>query len=196
MASGPARMREKAAVALIAAGLVLVGYGAYIPIKAQVAQVLLQRAWAAAPKDGPAPRPWPWADTWPVARIEVPKLDASAIVLEGAHGRSLPFGPGHVEGTAAPGLPGHSVVAAHRDTHFAFLRHVGIGQEIWVERPGGAKSRYVVVDLRVLDTRKETIYVDDSLDILTLVTCYPFTDWEPGGPLRYVVTAAGMPNDV
>ncbi|MBO6521633.1 MAG: class GN sortase [Rhodospirillales bacterium] len=183
------RKREITGIVLIAIGLVLAGYGLYIPAKAALAQELLERAWAAAPAHGAAPRPWPWADTRPVARISAPRLEVSLIVLSGAHGRSLPFGPGHVDGTALPGEPGHSVVAAHRDTHFAFLKDTRIGDRIDVARPGGRETGYVVVEKSVLDTRKEKIRLDPGADILTLVTCYPFTDWNPGGPLRYVVTA-------
>lgn len=189
----PRRMREITGIVMIAAGLVLAGYGLYIPARAALAQLLLERAWAAAPAHGTAPRPWPWADTRPVARISLSRHQVSVIVLADAHGRSLPFGPGHVDGTALPGGLGHSVVAAHRDAHFAFLKDVRIGDRIDVERPGGLETGYVVVEKNVLDIRKQDIVLDPGADVLTLVTCYPFTDWNPGGPLRYVVTAVAVP---
>lgn len=186
------RIREVAGIIFLAVGLVLVGYGFYIPAKAVLAQMLLERAWMAAPTGGKAPKPWPWADTRPIARIKVDDLDVSEIILAGAHGRSLPFGPGHVVGTSEPGRPGHSVVAAHRDTHFSFLENIKIGMAINVEQPGGRSFRYVVVDMRVLDARSETIIIDHATNTLSLVTCYPFEDWNPGGPMRYVVTAVGV----
>lgn len=189
----PRRMREIIGIVLIAAGLVLAGYGLFIPAKAALAQMLLERAWAAAPAHGAAPRPWPWADTRPVARISLSRHQVSVIVLASADGRSLPFGPGHVAGTALPGGLGHSVVAAYRDTHFAFLKDVRIGDRIDVERPGGLEIGYVVVEKNVLDVRKQDIVLDPGADVLTLVTCYPFTDWDPSGPLRYVVTAVAAP---
>jgi len=184
--------KEKIGIVLLAVGLVLVGYGVYIPAKATLAQVLLERAWVAAPKDGAAPKPWPWADTRPIARIKVKDLNVSEIVLAGAHGRSLPFGPGHVDGTSEPGRPGHSVVAAHRDTHFSFLQDVKIGMAIDVEAPSEQFARYIVVDMEILDARTETIEIDHATNTLSLITCYPFKDWNPGGPLRYVVTAVGV----
>lgn len=174
---------------LVVMGLGLAAWGAYIPVKAAVAQVLLERAWQAAPADGDAPPPWPWADTRPVARITALGGSEDVIVLAGAQGRTLAFGPGHVDGTALPGRPGHSVVAAHRDTHFAFLKNLRVGSEITVEVPGGEQVVYTVVDMRVIDARKETISLEPMGDILSLVTCYPFNDPVPGGPLRYVVTA-------
>ncbi len=172
------------------------GWGLYIPAKAVVAQVLLERAWMAAGPTGIAPPPWPWADTRPIARIRTSDNQHNAIVLAGAHGRSLAFGPGHVDGTSLPGGIGHSVVAAHRDTHFAFLRDVVVGQKIIVERPGGVQRRHVIVDIEIIDVRTETIMINHDSDLLTLVTCYPFEDWNPGGPLRYVVHAIAIDDAV
>jgi len=134
------RLRFPAVLAgavLMGAGVAMTAWGAYIPAKAALAQVLLQRSWDAASVEGGAPPPWPWADTRPVARITALGGAAETIVLSGADGRTLAFGPGHIDGTALPGFPGHSVVAAHRDTHFKFLRQVGVGSEITVETPGG-----------------------------------------------------------
>ena len=90
------------------------------------------------PRD-PAARvkPWPWADTHPVARLIVPAHRVELLVLAGANGRTLAWGPGHVEGTAAPGDAGNAVVTAHRDTHFAFLRDLVPGDRIVVETPAG-----------------------------------------------------------
>jgi len=43
-----------------------------------------------------------------------------------------------------------------------------------------------------LDARSETIVIDHTTNMLSLVTCYPFNDWNPGGPMRYVVTAVSV----
>ena len=87
-------------------------------------------------------KPWSWADTWPVARIEVKRLNASAIVLAGSSGQALAFGPGHVELTPDAGERGVAVYSAHRDTHFRFLRNVVVGDEIDVTRSDGRMFRY------------------------------------------------------
>lgn len=176
--------------------MTFIGWGFYIPAKAAFAQVLLERAWLAASQSGTAPPPWPWADTRPIARIRTIDDQFESIVLSGAHGRSLAFGPGHVDGTSFPGGIGHSVVAAHRDTHFAFLRDVIVGQEIIVERPAGIERPYIIVDIQIIDVRTETIMINHDTDMLTLVTCYPFEDWDPGGPLRYVVHAIAVNPDM
>ena len=99
-------------------GLLLFGQGACIQAKALLAQVLLERAFDATIATGHPTKPWSWADTWPVARIEVKRIGASAIVLSGSSGQALAFGPGHVEQTPDAGERGVAVYSAHRDTQF------------------------------------------------------------------------------
>ena len=103
---------------LALAGLILFGQGAYIHAKARLAQVLLERAFEQTIATGQQTKPWSWADTWPVARIEMKRIHASAIVLAGSSGQALAFGPGHVERTPDAGERGIAVYSAHRDTHF------------------------------------------------------------------------------
>src|SRR5450631_3627546 len=134
--------RFAAPLLLALAGLVLFGQGAYIHAKALVAQVLLERAFTETIASGRATKPWSWADTWPVARIEVKRLHASAIVLAGSSGQALAFGPGHVELTPDVGERGIAVYSAHRDTHFRFLKEVAIGDEIDITRSDGHMFRY------------------------------------------------------
>src|SRR5207302_7103256 len=112
------------AVVLILAGVTLFGRGIYIHAKALLAQVLLERAFTEAIASGHPVKPWAWADTWPVARIELKRIGASAIVLAGSSGQALAFGPGHLEQTPDAGERGVAVYSAHRDTHFSFLRDV------------------------------------------------------------------------
>ena len=120
----------------------LFSQGAYIHAKALLAQVLLERAFTETIATGRETKPWSWADTWPVARIEVKRLRASAIVLAGSSGQALAFGPGHVELTPDAGERGTAVYSAHRDTHFRFLRDVVVGDEIDVTRNDGRMFRY------------------------------------------------------
>jgi hypothetical protein len=107
----PSRVYLATAAALALSGLWLVGDALYMRAKAALAQVLLNRAFAAEIVAGTAVKPWPWADTWPVARIGVPRLKAHAIVLAGGSGQALAFGPGHLERTPEPGEPGTAVYA-------------------------------------------------------------------------------------
>jgi sortase A len=165
------------------------GRGAWIYAKAQLAQYLLQRAWARALHGDPAAKPWPWADTWPVARLQVPAHGVDLIVLTGVSGRTLAFGPGHAPQSARLGAPGTAIVTAHRDTHFRFLERVRPGDEVMVETPDGIIARFRVQEIEVVDSRSGVIRAEPDAPALVLMTCYPFDALVAGGPLRYVVTA-------
>ena len=188
-------IRRKRAVAAICivllagAGAASFGHGLYIHAKAQLAQVLLHAAWDRTRATGIAAKPWPWADTHPVARLMAPGQDADVLVLAGASGRTLAFGPGHLDGSAQPGDPGNAVITAHRDTHFRFLKEAGPGDLIVVERADGATRRFRIRTSYVADARDLKLPRDTQVPTLTLVTCYPFDALNPGGPLRYVVVA-------
>lgn len=177
-------------IACLSVGVWNLGHGAYLYAKAALAQHLLRQAWDKT-LSGRAPvKPWPWADTFPVARLIDAKAHVDLIVLAGASGRSMAFGPGHIDGTALPGKPGNSVLSAHRDTHFAFLRGVRIGDALQIETPAGETLRYRVANLQIVDQHDVRVLQSGAADQLTLVTCYPFDALRPGGPLRYVVSAA------
>lgn len=174
---------------LLCFGFWQLGQGAYIPAKAWVAQEMMQRAWRRAENGDPRPPPWPWADTWPVARLKAARRDVELIVLAGGSGRTLAFGPGHLSVSVLPGQRGNSIIAGHRDTHFQFLQHVREGETINVEMPDGRDHLYRVTGIDVVDARRGSILLDTDSPMLSLVTCYPFNARDPGGPMRYVVTA-------
>ena len=165
------------------------GQGAYIPAKAWMAQELMQRAWLRGASGVAKPVPWPWADTWPVARLSARGGGVELIVLAGGSGRTLAFGPGYLTASALPGEPGNTVIAGHRDTHFSFLRDLEIGESLLLETVSGKKHLYKVVGIDVVDSRRGSLLLDTDEPYLSLVTCYPFEARDPGGPMRYVVTA-------
>src|ERR1700720_3681945 len=160
------------ALVLALAGLVLFGQGGYIHVKALIAQVLLERAFDEAIVSGRSVKPWSWADTWPIARIEVKRLHASAIVLAGSSGQALAFGPGHVELTPDAGERGVAVYSAHRDTHFRFLKDVVVGDAIDVTRRDGSTFRYRVTATSVVRYDASGIDPLASGYELVLSTCW------------------------
>ncbi|UQR64096.1 class GN sortase [Bradyrhizobium sp. C-145] len=167
-------------------GLILFGDGAYIHAKAWLAQVLLEGAFDRSVATGELVKPWSWADTWPVARIEVKRIGASAIVLDGTSGQALAFGPGHIERTVDAGERGVAVYAAHRDTHFRFLRNIAIGDVIEITRRDGKHFRYRADSSAVV--RFDASGIDPATEDfeLVLATCWPF-DAVTSGPERYVL---------
>jgi sortase A len=176
-------------MSLAAIGLWQLAGGLYIHAKAWLAQALIESAWTSTLAGEREVRPWPWADTWPIARLRIPAADVDLYVLADASGRSLAFGPGYWNGSAAPGTIGNTIIAAHRDTHFRFLQHARRGQEILLQTVDGREHRYRLTETRVLDSRHDRILLEADRPTLTLLTCYPFDAVLPGGPLRYVAIA-------
>ena len=185
------RLKAMAALLMLAAGLWFLGSAAWMQGKALLAQALIERAWAANRDGGTTQeRPWSWADTTPVGRLEFVRQRQSMIVLSGDSGRTLAFGPGHRPGSALPGGTGNSVMSAHRDTHFAVLAELEVGDLIKVETVEGRIVTYRVDTLDVVDEHDLSVTEQRGVDQLTLVTCWPFDAIAPGGRLRYIVSAS------
>jgi sortase A len=180
--------RVLAALALIAAACAF-ARGLYLEAKATLGQVLLERAWLASKASGMDVKPWPWADMHPVARLRAAAQDADVIVLAGATGRTLAWGPGHLDGSARAGDPGNAVFTAHRDTHFAFLAGVRIGDRLVVERVDGQRVEFRVDATAVVSVDALRLRAVTARPTLTLVTCYPFDAIAPDTRWRYVVSA-------
>lgn len=185
------RLRRLALATLIVLGAALLAAGFWLPVKAELAQQLLNRAWSetTATSGAAAVRPWPWADTWPIARLTLPGQREPLTVLAGASGRTLAFAPALMDGSAAPGTPGVSVIAGHRDTHFHALRDLALGDMLTLERPDGARFTYEVEALDVVDSERAQLRLDADESVVALVTCWPFDAVTVGGSWRYVVTA-------
>ena len=170
------------------AGLALLVQAAWIPAKAALAQVLLERAFARTLAEGAPVRPWPWADTVPVARIGFPGLGESFVALAGSSGQALAFGPGHVEGTPEAGEPGTAVFAAHRDTQFRSLGRLRPGDPVTVQRRDGRTVRFRVTGVRVIRWDASGLDPDAPGRRLALATCWPLDGLTPG-PERLLVEA-------
>jgi sortase A len=186
------RLQVIAVSSMVMFGMVLFGEGGWIYAKARLAQVLLDDAWTRTLHGEQHVKPWRWADMWPLAKIEFPRQHQAFIVLSGASGRTMAFGPGHIDGTAAPGEIGNCVISAHRDTQFEVLHNIDIGDEIVVETVSGEMVRYRVRSIRVINRRDTAVMEDRGDRRLTLITCYPFHAVRPGGELRYAVVATAV----
>jgi sortase A len=116
-------------------------------------------------------------------------------VLAGASGSTLAFGPGHLDGTAAPGTPGHSVIAGHRDTSFTLLGKLRPDDPVSVQGQDGSWRDYRVTGSAIADARLpwQLPTTPHGRSTLTLVTCWPLDAIVPGGPLRYLVFAEETP---
>ena len=181
--------RSFALLAALVIGTACLIHGGWIHAKALLAQKLIGAAWQRSQAGERDVRPWFWADTRPLAKLTFGRGSAELIVLEGSSGRNLAFGPVHDPASVLPGKPGNSVIAGHRDTHFRVLKDLKSGDPVHVELLDGTRLSFIVVDLRVADSRQARIVLDAERPRLTLVTCYPFDAMNAHTPLRYVVTA-------
>jgi sortase A len=159
----------------------------WIPAKAELAQHLLERAWLRTLAGESDAKPWPWADTRAIAILEVPRLGLREIVLEGSSGRNLAFGPTLVN-TSQLEHSSDRILSGHRDTHFSFLKELKTGDLLRLRTTTEIRD-YRVSWQEAIDSRQQQLVIDDSVERLTLLTCYPFDTTTAGGPLRWVVTA-------
>jgi sortase A len=166
----------------------------YLDAKAELASVLIHRAWDKTVADGKPHRPWPWADTYPVARLRIPRLGYDEVVLEGATPRTLAFGPARLFSGAGLGEPGNVELAGHRTSWFRPLEGLEARDEIQVQwfdaRKHGLRERtYTVDDIVIVTPEEVPSLTPPSGDALTLITCYPFGH-SPRSPQRFVVLAS------
>lgn len=180
-----------AAIAALVAGIICVSEAAWIHVKASLAQALIGAAWRRELAGSRRTQPWPWADTRPLARLTIREGSRAQefMVLEGSSGRNLAFGPAHDPASVMPGEAGNSVIEGHRDTHFAALRAIKLGDTLDVETVNRRHASFIVTHVRIVDSRRVRIALRADQPRLTLVTCYPLDAVVPGGPLRLVVTA-------
>ena len=189
--------RDLALLCLLLLGMSQLAGAAVIQAKAWLAPVLIERAWQQTLlNSGAAVKPWPWADTWPVARLSAAVQGVDLLVLAGDSGNALAFGPGHAQASAALGSGGLAVVGGHRDTHFAFLQRLQPGDVLQVQLPSAQLRQYRVQATRVVDAGREWLPLTADYEELMLVTCYPFDSLLAGGSLRFVVRALPLQQHV
>jgi sortase A len=188
-------LRFLSALVLIA-GTCLTGRATYLHAKADLAGVLIRRAWQQSARSGEPHAPWPWADTHPIARLRIPRLNYDEIVLDAATPRTLAFGAALLPSGAALGKPGNLVLAGHRTSWFQPLENISQGDTIqiaWFDarRRGLYERGYAVDFIQIVAPQNVELLAPTSEDVLTLVTCYPFGR-SPHSPLRYMVRASPL----
>ena len=179
---------------VLIAGGCLTSRAVYLHAKAELAGVLIRRAWQNGAKNGELLPPWPWADTHPVARLRIPRLGYDEIVLDAATPRTLAFGPARLLSGAALGQPGNLVLAGHRTSWFRPIEAIAAGDSIelqWFDARRGRllERTYTVTAIRVVLPQEVSLLAPTSDDALTLITCYPFGR-SPHSPQRFVVRAS------
>ena len=176
-----------------AMGCLALGYCAFLWGRAQYDQA--EGKWAlehTLPGDpmtmaGSSRRPPDSVEGSLVGRIDIPRLDVSAVVFEGTSDDTLARGVGHLRGSAGPGERGNLVLAGHRDTFFRELRNIRQGDEVNIMGPEGEFEYRVESTAIVEPDRTEVLKAGDG-STLTLITCFPFR-YIGNAPQRFIVRA-------
>ena len=142
----------------------------------------LRTASPTAPRDPP-----PAAADGLIGRIEIARLDLSAVVFEGIDNAILRRAVGHIPGTVLPGQTGNVGIAGHRDTFFRPLRNIQRDDIITLTTVRG-EYRYHVVSTKVVSPDDVAVLDPIGGEVLTLVTCHPFYFVGPA-PNRFIVRA-------
>jgi sortase A len=179
------RTVRRAAGVLLAAGLIALGYAAFVVIGARVYQRSeRQRFERARAEASVAPAA---IEGMAIGSIHIARLGLTAVIVQGDSSDILQRAVGHVTETALPGEWGNVVLAAHRDTFFRPLKGIRVGDAITVQALTGDFA-YVVVSTAVVSPDAIEVLRPTRERTLTLVTCFPFAYLGPA-PNRFIVRA-------
>ncbi|KFZ38685.1 sortase [Shewanella mangrovi] len=176
------------ALLLLLVGAAALVKGGYMQAKAMFAQYLIEEAWDKTLNDGAPHKPWFWADTHPIGKLWIGD-NPPLYVLAGASGRNLAFGPAQLLSSSPAGEAGNTVIAGHRDTHFAILAHAKKGQQIRLQAMDGEQHYYRIRSTMIVHQSQTQWLQDQGAPMLTLLTCYPFNALTGGAELRFLVQA-------
>ncbi len=122
-----------------------------------------------------------------VGSLSIPAIELTASIIQGTGTPELKAGVGHFTQSVLPGEADNCVLSGHRDTFFAKLGDLVLGDELIVETSAGIFT-YEVTGMRIVDKDDKTVIVPTDHAVLTLTTCYPFIRVGPS-PNRYIISA-------
>jgi sortase A len=180
-------MKNLIKISLFVLGSLLCLHASWLPFKAWLSQQLISYSWHKTIELQQQLKPWPWADTYPIAELSFKRLNKSTVVLNGGDPTTLAFSVGAIAPFNQAKSTKPFVVAGHRDSHFSFLNEVLMNDIISLADKHGQSQLYQVETIDIIDasTGKLPVLADDSQ--LILITCYPFTGISSNE--RYVITA-------
>jgi len=123
-----------------------------------------------------------------LGRIQIARLNLSAIVREGVDDKTLSWAVGHVPYTALPGQTGNFAIAAHRDTLFRALKDIQKDDRISFQSPDRTYIYEVTSTKIVKPSDLSVVQPEGTSKLLTMITCYPFY-YIGSAPKRFIVQA-------
>lgn len=185
--------RRVISLALVVIGVGLLGYVAGQYLGMYRSQKNLEAEWQRQAARVSVPGKAPISPDQMLTRLEIPKIQMDAIVVEGASRRELSEGPGHMKQTAQPGETGNAVITGHRDTFFRHIYELNKGDQIQVRRSGRVFT-YQVTGKRIVMPEDISVIKSTNDPQLTLITCYP-TYYIGPAPKRLVVFSKLVDSD-
>ena len=153
-----------------------------------ISKGLLYTAWVRTQSSGEHIKPWPWAKTWPLARLSIPDLGVEHIVVAHASEKSVEFTLGHLESSVPPGEVGNSGLLVRREGYYEFLKSLKPNDLLELESLHSGKWLYRVSAVYVVPKTNTQILASSSNRRLTLISCYPCNS-EKESYFRYVIVA-------
>ena len=128
-----------------------------------------------------------------IGSLYIPVLKQKLPIFQGTGADELKKGVGHFIQSALPGEEDNCVLSGHRDTVFAKLGKLKIGDQLIVQTSAGTFA-YEIKLIRIVDKDDKTVIVPADHAVLTLSTCYPF-HFVGNAPDRYILTADFQTNN-
>ncbi|XPF94528.1 class GN sortase [Colwellia sp. RE-S-Sl-9] len=187
---------QKSSLVLCVIAILVIAHSMYLPAKAWLSQQLIAYSWEASQITKKPSPPWPWADTTAIAKMSIPRLNKSLVLLQGTDPTTLAFSAGVMHQYSRLKSNNPFVVAGHRDTHFSFLQDIKMKDVIAINDIHGNTQLYEVENIDIVDSDETPLLLDVEDPNLLLITCYPFNALRAGGSLRYVVRAKRLSDKV
>lgn len=122
-----------------------------------------------------------------IGTLSIPVLKQELPIIQGTSENELKKGVGHFILSVLPGEEDNCVLSGHRDTVFAELGKLKIGDQLIVQTSAGTFT-YEIKRIRIVDKDDKTVIVPTDHAVLTLTTCYPF-HFVGNAPDRYILIA-------
>lgn len=119
--------------------------------------------------------------------LEIPRLDRTLAIVEGADDNALKRGVGHMRETVYPGQGEQIVLSGHRDTVFRDFGQLQIGDQFIVAMPYGEYT-YEIRETKIVPSDDTSVVGKMGEEVLVVSTCYPF-NFIGYAPERFVVYA-------
>ncbi len=132
--------------------------------------------------------PKPLANGELIGRVDIPRLNLSAVVAEGDDDKTLGKAVGHLPDTPLPWQRrGNVGLAAHRDGLFRRLENIRLNDDVRIVTSRG-EYQYRVTKTHIVNPDDVWVLAPTLNPTVTLITCYPFS-FVGNAPQRFIVQA-------